>query len=134
MSYDLEEEEPLEPKSTSKSPEPMPRLWKSEPEPSEAESRSAKKSPRGGEAEPSKNSSVSKTSAAKGNAKAAKAKGPSPTDDKGEKKVLIEETPTFDTLRNAAPRAADHGRVGRGLRDARWMEHLSSFSLRSGWN
>ena len=45
MSYELEDEEPTqEPKSTPKSVEPMPRLWKSEPEPTEEESRSDRKS------------------------------------------------------------------------------------------
>ncbi len=56
MSDDLEDEEPLEPKTTPKSVQPMPRLWKSEPEPTEEESPPAKKSKKGGESEPSKKS------------------------------------------------------------------------------
>jgi sulfatase modifying factor 1 len=74
MSYDLEDEEPLEPKSKPQSAQPMPRLWKSEPEPPEEDAAPAKEL-----------------------SKAAKAKGSPATDEKGEKKVLIEETPTFDT-------------------------------------
>ena len=97
MSYDLEDEEPLEPKSTPKSPQPMPRLWKAEPEPTEEESPSAKKSRKDGDSEPSRKSSDSKASTAKGKTKAAKAKVSPATDENGEKKVLIEETPTLDT-------------------------------------
>ena len=97
MSYDLEEKNPLEPKSTRKSAQPMPRLWKAEPEPTEEESPSAKKSRKDGETEPSKKSSDSKASTAKGKTKSAKGKGPSAADEKAEKKVLIEDTPTLDT-------------------------------------
>ena len=75
----------------------MPRLWKSEPEPTEDEAPPAKKSSKGGESEPSGKSSDSKASTAKGKIKAAKAKGSPPTDENGEKKVLIEETPALDT-------------------------------------
>jgi hypothetical protein len=50
MSYELEDEEPQEePKSTPKTAQPMPRMWKAEPDPSEEESRSARKSGHDGE-------------------------------------------------------------------------------------
>ncbi len=73
MSYELLEEEPQEPpKKTTNSVQPMPRLWKSEPEPTEEDSRYAKKSRKNLESDS--------------------------TDEKSEKKVLIEETPTLDTF------------------------------------
>jgi formylglycine-generating enzyme len=96
MSYELEDEEPQEePKSTPKTAQPMPRLWKSEPEPAEEEPRSARKTRNDGETEPSKKSPDSKPSA--GKSKSAKVKAAPPLDENGERKVLIEETPTFDT-------------------------------------
>ncbi len=97
MSYDLEDEEPLEPKTAHKAVQPMPRLWKSEPESAEEEAPPAKKSSKGGESEPSRKSSDSTASTAKGKIKAAKGKGSPPTDENGEKKVLIEDTPALDT-------------------------------------
>ena len=97
MSYDLEDEEPLEPKSTPKTVQPMPRLWKSEPEPSEEELPPAKKSSRGGDTEPPRKPSVSKASTVKGTTKSAKGKGAPVADENGEKKVLIEDTPALDT-------------------------------------
>jgi formylglycine-generating enzyme len=97
MSYDLEDEEPLEPKSTPKTVQPMPRLWKSEPEPSEEESPPAKKSTRSGDTEPPKKPSVSNASTVKGTTKSPKGKGTPAGDENGEKKVLIEDTPALDT-------------------------------------
>jgi formylglycine-generating enzyme len=99
MSYDLDDEEPPleQPKTKPKSAQPMPRLWKAEPDPTEEEAPPAKKSTKDGDTEPPRKSSDSKGSVAKGNSKAAKGKGPPATDENGEKKVLIEETPTFDT-------------------------------------
>src|SRR5580693_2531924 len=97
MSYDLVDEEPQEPKSTPKTAQPMPRLWKSEPEPTEEAAPPAKTSTRASETESSKKSSDSKASTAKVTLKATKAKGTPATDENGEKKVLIEETPVFDT-------------------------------------
>ena len=97
MSYDLEDEEPPEPATKPKSVEPMPRLWKSEPEPTEEVAPAAKKSSKGGETEPSRKSIDSRAATARVKAKAAKAKGPPATDENGEKKVLIEDTPALDT-------------------------------------
>lgn len=97
MSYDLEDEEPQEPKSTPKTAQPMPRLWKSEPEPTEEAAPPAKTSTTASETESSEKSSDSKASTAKATLKATKAKGTPATDENGEKKVLIEETPVFDT-------------------------------------
>jgi formylglycine-generating enzyme len=99
MSYELEDEDPPEPKSVNKAAQPMPRLWKVEPEPTEEESRSAKKGRSDRENEPSKKSGDANPSRAKPKAKAklAKAEVSSAADEDGEKKVLIEETPTFDT-------------------------------------
>jgi formylglycine-generating enzyme len=97
MSYDLEDEEPLEPKATPKTAQPMPRLWKAEPEPSEEEWPPAKKSSSAGDSEPSRKPSASKASNGKGATKAVKGKGAPAADENGEKKVLIEDTPALDT-------------------------------------
>ena len=97
MSYELEDEEPQEPKSTPKTAQPMPRLWKAEPEPAEEESRAVRKSKGDRESEPSKKSGDSKRAATNPKAKSAKAKEPPEVDENGEKRVLLEETPTFDT-------------------------------------
>jgi formylglycine-generating enzyme len=97
MSYDLEDEEPQEPKSTPKTAQPMPRLWKTEPEPTEEESRVVRKLKGEPESEPAKKSADSKRPAANSKSKSAKAKEPPEVDENGEKRVLLEETPTFDT-------------------------------------
>ena len=98
MTYELEDEEPAEePKPTRQLPQPMPRMWKAEPEPAEEESRSARKSRNDRESEPSKKSADPKPSAGSLKSKPSKAKAAPATDEKGERKVLIEETPTLDT-------------------------------------
>lgn len=98
MSYELEEEPEQEPKSTHKSAQPMPRLWKTEPEPDEEEEKgSTRKSRNDREAGSPGKSGRSKESSAKPKSKTAKAKESSKKDENGEKRVLIEETPTFDT-------------------------------------
>ena len=97
MSYDLEDEIPLEPTSPPKSPQPMPRLWKTDPEPTEEESPSARRSPKHRDGEPSDQSTDSKASTARNKTKSAKEKGTAGADEQGEKKVLIEDTPAFDT-------------------------------------
>jgi formylglycine-generating enzyme len=98
MSYELEDEEPQEePKSTPKTVQPMPRMWKAEPEPDEEESRSARKSRNDRESEPSKKSGDPKPSTGSSKSRSSKAKVAPATDEKGERKVLIEETPTLDT-------------------------------------
>ncbi len=98
MTYDLEEdEEPQEPKSARKSAEPMPRLWKSETEPAEEESRPTRKTTKNRESEPARKSTDSKQPPASPKSRSGKAKEAASADEKGEKKVLIEETPTFDT-------------------------------------
>ena len=85
----------------------MPRLWKSEPEPTEDESPPAKKSTRSGRGpKPSRKSSDSKASTARGKTRAVKGKGVPATDENGEKKILIEETPRLDTY---VERAAEPG-------------------------
>ena len=97
MSYELEDEEPQEQKSTPKTAQPMPRLWKTEPEPAEEESRAVRKSKGDREPEPSKKSADSNRPAANSKSKPGKAKGPPEVDENGEKRVLLEETPTLDT-------------------------------------
>ena len=92
-----ESDYPLVPESPRKTSQPMPRLWKAAPEPGEEDSNGSKKSPKDGETNSSKSTSKSKLADAKGKTKSAKGKGSFAADDKSEKKVLIEETPTLDT-------------------------------------
>ena len=79
---------------------PLPRLWKAEPEPEEADADpgskpSAKKSKKTGDA-PATAKAAGGSKAAAGKSKKS-AKGKSEPDEKGEKRVLKEETPTLDT-------------------------------------
>ena len=99
MSYELEDEPAEEPKTTRKSAQPMPRLWKTEPEADEAEEKgSTRKSRTDRETESPGKPARSKESPSKPKSKLAREKEAFTKDDKGQKKVLIEETPTFDTF------------------------------------
>ena len=99
-----EEEEPDPTQRPHKGVKPLPRLWKTEPEEDEERARRheqprEKAAHKTDEASPSKIASKSAGSVkgAPGKSKKAKAKGDPDPDDKAEKRVLKEETPTLDT-------------------------------------
>ncbi len=94
----IEEESERPKKSTYVLGQPLPRLWKTEPDPSEEPEETDPGSPlkkigKGGDGDKPTPKQVSKPKPPKAKAK------PKSTDegDENEKKVLVEETPTFDT-------------------------------------
>ena len=106
-----ETQEPQPPKKTRLIPgQPLPRLWKTEPDPSEEEELeesengpAKKKSAKSGEGDGTAPKKPAKAKSQSIWAKAAKPKSKSKSKsagegDKKDKKVLLEETPTFDTV------------------------------------
>ncbi len=97
--YELEDELPEpEPKTTRGADPPLRRLWKVEPESAEIDALPEKKSSKkGDDADGTRSSTGSKGAKSKGKAKSTKAKEAPAVDEKGNKKILVEETPTLDT-------------------------------------
>ncbi len=97
------EEEPQRPTQSPRAVgQPLPRLWKAEPDPHDESDgtdagRPVKKSNKGGSENNSTNSKSSSPRVKASPPKVKAKKKPADDGDDGEKKVLIEETPTFDT-------------------------------------
>ena len=101
--FEIEIQEPEPPKVAREPEKPLPRLWKTEPDPSDDEdlgsadpAKVTKKSSKATDAAASKSSSKAKSPAVK--TKKSKEKDSSAGGEKSDKKkVLLEETPSFDT-------------------------------------
>ena len=110
--YELEDEIP-EPKSTRKADPPLRRLWKAEPESTEIDALPGKKSStKGDDADGTRKSAGSKGTKSKGKARSSKAQEAPAVDEKGNKKVLVEDTPTLDTYETRRRARMIMGAVG----------------------
>jgi sulfatase modifying factor 1 len=92
-----ESDDPRPPGSSRKTGQPMPRLWKAAAEATEEDQNGVKKSRKDADTAPSKSANKSMAVSPAGKAKSAKGKKSAADDDKSEKKVLLEETPSLDT-------------------------------------